>query len=89
MTQSALRRLGRVGESVTICGPATNPLCALEQVTSVFGPQFTICKKISLKDVSWVSAAPRALGQVLLQAEPQFPYLDHKVIEVVFEDPGC
>lgn len=74
---------------MTTCGPATNPLSAPEQVTSVFGPQFTICKKTSPKDVNWVSEAPRVLGQVLLQAEPQFPYLDHKVIEVLFEDPGC
>lgn len=69
------------------CGLATTPLCALEQVTSVFGPQFTICLETSPKDVNWVPAAPRALGQVLLQAEPQFPYLDHSVIEVHFEDP--
>lgn len=34
-----------------------------------------------MKDVNWVPAAPRALEQVLLQAEPQFPYLDHKVLK--------
>lgn len=67
VTQTALWRLGRVGESVTTCGPATNPLCALEQVTSVFGPQFTICKKTSPKGCelgpssspsSWTSSSP-------------------------------
>lgn len=35
-----------------------------------------------------VSAVSRALGQVLVQAEPQFPYLDHEGIDVPLEVPG-
>lgn len=79
--------LGGPGESVTTCGPATGSPCALGQVTSIFGPQFTICQKTWQKCADWVSSVSRALGQVLLQPEPQFPYLGHEVIELTLGGP--
>lgn len=65
---------------LTTCRPAAGSPCALGQVTSIFGPQFTICQKTWQKCADWVSAVSLALGQVLLQPEPQFPYLGHEVI---------